>query len=556
MRHGIVALPSPDEILFADGPNRVFGDEALKESRVLLTSYRQLLQCYPEDKYPAVVARLNELFRDAENRALIADLELSSEAKSPSMEEDSIVGAQTQFDEDAAEKLQRYLAEKEKEQHTGKQEPANPQFTTQSEAEQPDDSRDLLVGSVPHIDDATVQQLQAWSEADQDIPTNPSQSAYSTDWDKSQDVAQKLRKELEAGHWTQVQSLFDEHFPVLIETNSQLTCEAFEKLVCAQSFDFSDDDTEARLANVIGLSSHIAEPQLQLLELRLCVGREYRKALLDGALSTELLRSIRKGWLANRVTQADCWLKIKREFTKTVEDGHEMLASQLDHLQLYYPLLYKCYWDVESTLSGSWNTQCSWADGQKAWTKSVDVPYLMRRGFRAGKPTESLMDRLRWLPLVSLAMLVVFLFIDTVVLPAAGTTFLRPIVQWGVIACGGFWVWWGASSAYSVWEVGHQNFSLSTVMRMVFWPEVGISPMNEQRRQHLIGLMREQGIWPHELINEVISDDTSALKGLKVLWPDNHPLLQLEQDKSLLVEVLDRKHLKRISFKKRKQSVG
>ena len=340
-----------------------------------------------------------------------------------------------------------------------------------------------------------------------------------------------------------------------METNPKLTSDAFEGLVRAQAFDFSDEDTERRLGDLVALRPHVAEPQLQLLELRLCVGRDYRKALLDATLNTELLRSIRKGWLADRVTQAESWLRIKKEFTKTVDEGQQMLATQLDHLQHYYPLLYKCYWDVEATLSGSWNTQCAWSAGRKAWTKSIEIPYLVKRAFRAGRPTESLMDRLRFLPLLSLGLLFFFLVLDTFVL-GERWLYLRPIIHWGVIACGGFWVWWGVTSAYSVWEVGHQNFSLSTVMRMVFWPEVGISPLNHQRRQQLIALMREQGIWPHEFINEVITDDLSSHRGLKVLWPDNHPLLQLEQDKSLLVEVLDRKHLKRISFKKRNKSVG
>lgn len=334
---------------------------------------------------------------------------------------------------------------------------------------------------------------------------------------------QALSRALDREDWDVVEHHVDEAPGPVIEADADLWLEAAWALTEARLFETPAARLRARLDALEWVAHAVELPILLEVEELILTGLAFLEAGEDPHVLDDLLSAIRRAWTGDVVAAAQIWREAGPELASASD-----LDAQVRGLELHHPLVHRCLTQVNARVSDAEAVHQVWMRG-----RIEPGPALRDRRLRRRLSPSFLATSFELQEVLRLGVLIGTL-ITGLVLAAMAVHALVPAastVAYGV-SCG----------------------SVCTLVFFTYWritSDAALRPKSSwtpKLRAMVVGALREEALWPHELVGATLP----AWERVPVRTDST--MLDLEQDRSLVLASMTDAHFERVRARMREEA--
>ncbi|MEM7675979.1 MAG: hypothetical protein AAF449_08250 [Myxococcota bacterium] len=325
--------------------------------------------------------------------------------------------------------------------------------------------------------------------------------------------AVELSDSLNEENWDRVEKLLTDEAGYLLSHSPELWLDAALSVAEARVFQTSSVSLQRRLKILDSIGFVDDLTSVQRLEELLLLGLGAAEARADEDVPTPLLDALGQAYFADDVRCAELWLKLNG----TLDD--EALVPAIERLTIRYPEVFRAFNQVNARVSQSEIKHHEWLEGGR----------LGRRlSLKDGQLRRVLQDSGPWWLFKSfqIIFLGIPLFLLTIVLAVALT---------------GVGTFIGAVMLFAVMGATDRAVRRYLIRRPSAWR----APL----RRRTIDVMQAQVLWPHE----VVAAAMVRVGDLDRYIPAK-TLIDLEQDRSLVVAAMTPAHVERVRARNEEES--
>ncbi len=364
-----------------------------------------------------------------------------------------------------------------------------------------------MAKSGPPVEDPAAAEVPRFEPPETSAPT--AESALSA-----------LYSALDDEDWPQVARHVDEGAGRIVQLSSELWLDAVLAITEACLEDTSVSTLQDRLRTIDALPYDFDLDQLQEVEELLLTTIEFKNASADSKTNKVLLDAIHSARVADPLQCAQIW----HEAQETL-GGSTALESDVTRLLHRYPLVFRCLCQVNARITDAEHTHRLWLTG-----RANKHPRIKNRGLR-GALSPSIRATIGGVPG---ALWVVISMVGGVASLALSAWLANEV--------------WGTKSSVVLSTVAVTIFTLWLIAHYRPPPPIRTpSRWTPELREQVIQTLRGEVLWPHELIGSVM-----------YRWEDqgqntDGTLIDLEQDRSLLLACMSEAHIARTEQRLREE---
>ena len=328
------------------------------------------------------------------------------------------------------------------------------------------------------------------------------------------DPVAELEHALQAHDWVSVAHHVDHAAGPIVQAAPDVWLEAAWTLTETQLFDTPTPQLRRRLETLEWNAAFFDLTTLLEVEELVLIGISFNEAASDPHVSASLLDAIRSTWSVDTLAAAKRWSETSASLSASVD-----LHREARHLQLYHPLVFRCLIQVNERISDATSTHRSWLTGELPRTVLLNDPQLRKQ------LSPDWADRAREMQQFIRPSLAVMAALGAGVASVSLLGKLFPLGGYGLL----------------ILPIAVGLISLKLVDHLAPQTKPPPSRWSAALRDQVVRCMRSQTLWPHEIVNSVIVDWESTEFG------PGRTLLDIEQDGSLILASMTRKHVDRVS---------